>query len=67
MVVFYNSCNITDEVYRVGGGGVDVGGGWEAEGRQYHPQGGNSSAVSLVGHRNCHSQPGKTRRSSAAV
>ena len=32
-----------DEVYRggqVGGGGVGVGGGWEAEGRQYHPQGG---------------------------
>ena len=24
----------------------------------------NSSAVSSVGHRNCHSQPGKTRRSS---
>ena len=34
-----------DEVYRgwgVGeweGGGVGVGGGWEAEGGQYHPQG----------------------------
>ena len=27
----------------------------------------NSSAVSLVGHTNCHSQPGRTRRSSAAV
>ena len=27
----------------------------------------NSSAVPSVGHRNCHSQPGKTRRSSAAV
>ena len=27
----------------------------------------NSSAVSSVGHRNCHSQPGRTRRSSAAV
>ena len=24
---------------RVGGDGVDVGGGWEAEGGQYHPQG----------------------------
>ena len=27
----------------------------------------NSSAVPSVGHRNCHSQPGKTRQSSAAV
>ena len=27
----------------------------------------NSSAVSSVGHRNCHSQPGRTRWSSAAV
>ena len=27
----------------------------------------NSSAVSSVGHRNCHSQPGRTRRLSAAV
>ena len=27
----------------------------------------NSSAVSSVGHRNYHSQPGRTRRSSAAV
>ena len=42
MVVFYNSCNITDEVYRgwVGGRGWgDVGGEWEAEGGQNHPQG----------------------------
>ena len=27
----------------------------------------NSSAMPSVGHRNCHSQPGKTRRLSAAV
>ena len=27
----------------------------------------NSSAVSSVGHINCHSQPGRTRQSSAAV
>ena len=27
----------------------------------------NSSAVSSVGHRNCHSQPGSPRRSSAVV
>ena len=27
----------------------------------------NSSAVSSVGHRNCHSQPGRMRWSSAAV
>ena len=45
-MVFINCCNITDEVYRGGqvgqgvGGweGVGVGGGWEAEGGQYHPQ-----------------------------
>ena len=27
----------------------------------------NSSAMSSVEHRNCHSQPGRTRQSSAAV
>ena len=27
----------------------------------------NSSAMSSVGHRNCHSQPDRTRRLSAAV
>ena len=27
----------------------------------------NSSAMSLVGHRNCHSQPGRTRQSPAAA
>ena len=30
-MVFFNSCNIRDEVYR---------GGWEAKGGQHHPQGG---------------------------
>ena len=32
-----------DELYRgwAEGGGVGVGGGWEAKGRQYHPQGDN--------------------------
>ena len=33
VIVFYNSCNIMDEVYR---GWV---GGWGAEGGQHHPQG----------------------------
>ena len=42
-MVFIDCCNITDEVYRGRasgreGGGVGVGGGWEAEGGQYHPQ-----------------------------
>ena len=70
MVVFYNSCNITDEVYR---GWVGIGGGW-ALGVGGKPKAGNtihkeanSSAVPSVGNRNCHSQPGKARRSSAAV
>ena len=31
-MVFYNSCNIMDELYRGWGG-------WEADGGQYHPQG----------------------------
>ena len=40
------------------GGVVGVGGGWEAEGGENHPQGGKQhacSAVSSVGHRNHHS------------
>ena len=50
-----------DEVYgggRTGRGGVVVGGGWKAEGGQYH---------SSVGYRSCHSQSGKLRWSSAAI
>ena len=42
MIVFYDSRNVKDEVYRggqTGGGGVGAGCGWEAEGRLYHPQG----------------------------
>ena len=49
------------------GGGVGVGvGGKPKAGNTIHKEA-NSSAVSSVGHRNSHSQPGKTRRSSAAV
>ena len=50
MVVFYNSCNITDEVYRgwvAGGGWGGCWGGWEAEGGQYHPQGGKQQCCVL--------------------
>ena len=56
-------------------GGVRAGGGvgW-ALGAGGKPKAGNtihkeanSSAVSSVGHINCHSQPGRTRQSSAAV
>ena len=32
---------------RAGGAGVGVGGGWEAEGRQYHPQGGKQQCCVL--------------------
>ena len=32
---------------RTGGGGVGVGGGWEAEGRQHHPQGGKQQCYVL--------------------
>ena len=58
-----------DELYRgwAGreGGGVGVGGKPKA-GNTIHKET-NSSAVSSVGHRNCHSQPGRPRRSSAVV
>ena len=52
----------------VGGGGVGIEGGWEAEGGQYtiHSEA-NSSIGCSVEHRNCHSQPGRCRRSLAAV
>ena len=70
-MVFFNSCNIRDKVYIVVGGqegdGVGVGGGWEAEGSNTIHKGANSSAMSSVGHRNCHSQPDRTRRLSAAA
>ena len=52
-----------------GGGRVGVGvgvGGKPKAGNTIHKEA-NSSAMSSVGHRNCHSQPGRTIRSSAAV
>ena len=65
---FFNSCNIRDEVYRGVGSGRE--GGKPKAGNTIHKVA-NSSAVSSVGHRNwhrkCHCQPGRTRRSSAAV
>ena len=51
-----------DELYRGWAGGV---GGKPKAGNTFHKET-NSSAVSSVGHRNCHSQPGRPRRSSAA-
>ena len=51
----------------VGGGGVGVGGGWEAEGGQHYPQGGKQQCYLFSRHRNCHSQPGGTRQSSAPL
>ena len=57
----------------IGGGAGGRGVGWVlGVGRK--PKAGNtiyketnSSAVSSVGHRNCHSQPGRPRRSSVVV
>ena len=46
-------------------GGVGVGGKPKV-GKTIHREA-NSSAVSSVGHRNYHCQPGRTRQSSAAV
>ena len=71
MIVF-STLAISGEVYRGWAGGRGVEGGWEAEGGKLkagntiHKEA-NSSAMSSVGHRNCHSQPGRTRQSSAAV
>ena len=56
-MVFYNSCNIMDELYRGWGGCWGVGGKPKA-GNTIHKET-NSSAVSSVGHRNCHGQPGR--------
>ena len=51
-------------------GGRQAGGGWVGGkpkvGNTIHKEA-KSSAVSSVGPKNCHSQPGRTRRSSAAV
>ena len=60
-----------DEVYRGRVGGRGVGwvlgvGGKPKAGNTIHKET-NSSVVCSVGHRNCHSQPGRPRRSSAAV
>ena len=38
-----------------GGGGVDIGSGWELKVGNTIYKEANSSAVSSVGHRNCHS------------
>ena len=56
-----------DELYRgwAGGRALGVGGKPKAGNTIYKET--NSSAVSSVGHRNCHSQPGRPRRSSAVV
>ena len=63
-MVFSNCCNITDRVYTEGrrwggGGGVGVGGGWEAEGGPYHPQGDTRQQCVLSRAQNSHSQPGR--------
>ena len=50
----------------IGGGWALGAGGKPKAGKTIHREA-NSSAVSSVGHRNHHSQPGRTRRSSAAV
>ena len=50
-----------------GGGGVGVRvGGKPKAGNTIHKEA-NSSVMPSVGHRNCHSQPGWARKSSAAV
>ena len=63
VIIFFNSCNIRDEVYRGWALGV---GGKPKTGNTIHKEA-NSSAMSSVGHRSCHSQPGGMRQLSAAV
>ena len=45
---------------------MGIGGGKPKAGNTIHRET-NSSAISSVGHTNYHSQPGRTRQSSAAV
>ena len=66
-----NCCNITDKVYKRWEGGRGVGrvlgmGGKPKAGNTIHSET-NSSSVSSIEHRNCHSQPGRRRQSLAAV
>ena len=42
-----------------------LGGGWKLKAGNTIQKEANSSAMSSVGHTNCHSQPGRTRQSSA--
>ena len=56
-MVFINCCNITDEVYRGWAGWALGVGGKPKAGNTIHSET-NSSIVSSVEHRNCHSQPG---------
>ena len=51
----------------MGGGGVDVVGGWEAEGGLYHPLVQGQSHCALMKHRNSHSVHVRPRRLLAAV
>ena len=52
---------------RAGGVGVGVGVGGKLKAGNTINKEANSSAMSSVGHRNCHSPPGRTRQSSAAA
>ena len=52
--------------WALGAGRKPKAGGKPKAGSTIHKEA-NSSAVSSVGHRNCHSQPGRTRQSSAAA
>ena len=51
----------------MGGGGVGVGVGGKPKEGNTIPKEANSSTMSSLGHRNCHSQLGRMRQSSAAA
>ena len=65
MIVFSTLHAISGMKYIGGGQALGVGGKPKA-GNTIHKEA-NSSTVPSVGHKNRHSQPGRTRRSSAAV
>ena len=65
-VIVSSTLAISEMKYSYRGWAGGRGGGKLNAGNTIHKEA-NSSAVSSIGHRNCHSKPGRTRQSSAAV
>ena len=67
LLVFVSFSTLVISGMKYIGGGQAGGGGKPKAGRQHHPQGGKQQCYVLSRAQNCHSQPGRTRQSSAAV